>query len=407
MRSVSVLWLCLPLCASACFFARSKGDTADTGAAPADGGGTAVDTGTPAPAIEDPPVDPDTAADSGSSADTGEAADPGTGGGDGATEGALPDELALRFTAVVVPEGSETTTARAQHDLTWEGEVLQGVADGVVAVQGRTLYATASASELRVEEERIVSLQLELPAAEVVAGATLEGTLLYGENPVEPTWLDVLLGATVQVEVRDDPDHPGALALLVAEASLEPWYDVGVMRAGMLYEGPYDLAIAPEPTHACTSLTAAQRTFVEQDLAELAADQREVFLPVDYAALGRGGQGGDPMKPFLFSADLVNHLTSWNGTYSPGRVADSGGIVRLTLLPPTVPSEGYESVAPMDLRQGAGLSEVGRRVTIDGRAWLPGFPVTVERFYATSEDTLLDAATCVTTHAGMLQTFSG
>lgn len=420
MRPHPSLLVLLPLLSAGCFFERTlpkaedSGDPGSaTGGAPVDPGdrddtGPADDDSTHDPLDPENPADPEDGGDAGGG-DTG-GGDVGGEGGDGGAEGTaapLPAGLPLLVRSVVVPGAGETTAATIDMDLGWEGEVLQGSPEGVVAVHGASLFAHASYRELRVTEERVVTVSLELPRGGVVAGQTVEGTLLYGESPVEPEWLDVLLGARVEVEVRADPDHPGALALLVAEAPLVPRYAVGVMRAGELFEGPFDLAIDPDPTHACTGLTSAQLAFVEQGLEELAAAQREVFQEVDHAALSRGGQGGDPMKPFLFSADLVNHLTSWNGTYSPGRVADSGGVLRLTFLPASASFEGHESVALMETREDEGLVELGRRLTLDGRGWLPGFPVTVERFYGPAADAPLDEASCVTTHAGMLQAFSG
>jgi len=357
------------------------------------------------------------ALDSPSSSDTGVFATDDTGFGSGPDSGldtapdtgldGMVDDLAVSVSGLTVPDPGQIAEAVASYDLSWEGEVLQGGADVEVAVVGTTLYAYLEVIEQRIGEERVVSLSLELPADEVEAGATLQATLYYGESPVQPDWLDVLLGGPVTVEVADDPDAAGALSLSVAEAPLEPMLGVGVMRAGLLYEGPYDVSVASSPAHDCATLTVDQLAFVEQTLEELATADNEVFDGADgYAYLARGGQGGDPMQPFILSADLVDHLTSWNGSYAPQRVADSGGLLTLDFLPPAVAAPGsLGAYAPMDERQDAGLYEVGRRLTIDGRTWGPGFGLVVERFYADTPDAHTDEAVCVTVHEGALETF--
>jgi hypothetical protein len=108
------------------------------------------------------------------------------------------------------------------------------------------------------------------------------------------------------------------------------------------------------------------------------------------------------------SGRLVETLTSWNGTYGLQRVPDAGGVVELDFVPVgrSVEGAGLGSFAVMDLREGPGLYEVGRRLTIDGRTWSPGFTVAVERSYAADPNAEADAATCTATYEATLQTFT-
>jgi hypothetical protein len=313
--------------------------------------------------------------------------------------------VSVVFSGVVVPDPGTTTPAQAVYDLSWEGEELEASLDAVVGEDSGILYAGGHFIEQRVGEERVVSLSLELHAEDVAVGDTIPGTLFYGESAIEPDWLDVLLGAPVEVEVVPDAAVPGALSLRVAEVSLQPQFDVGVMRAGQLYEGPYDLVVDPTPQVDCPALTVDQLSFVGQSLADLAAEQNEVFDPVMYAGLTRGAQGQDPMKPFLFTSQLVDVLTSFNGSKSVLRVPESGGVVQVDFLANVV-GFGTPYAGPMELREGPGMFEVARRVTIDGRTWGPGFDVSVERFYADDPDATLEEAGCTTTFDATLQTFT-
>ncbi len=305
---------------------------------------------------------------------------------------------------VVVPDPGQTTSAFATYDLSWEGEALAATLDASVAQDSGVLYVGGHLVEQRIGEERVVSFSIELPADQVVPGTEVQGTFYYGESPIAPDWLDVALGAPVTVEVVQDPDIAGAWSLRIADVPLSPAFGVGVMRAGQLYEGPYDLVVDPIPTVDCPSPSSDQVAFLAQSLEDLAADQNELFELDSYAGLSRGAQGGDPMVPFSLTGDLVETLTSWNGTYGVQRVPDSGGVVQLDFAPGAALATG--GTAPMELRQGAGMFEVARRVTIDGRTWGPGFAVAIERFYDTDSTATADDASCITRFQGTLQTFS-